>query len=741
MRMSRPLVLVCLAFLEACSPQKRAEPPTAPKVEAFAWPALDEAFIEANAATAGFRLGKPLPLATSADGTVIFRRTGARERRSDLFALAPDGAVSALATVEQLLAGADETLSAEEKARRERTRTATSGIVDIDVSSDGNHLLIPLGERVFLLDRTLATSRELSVGAGFPFDPQLAPDGQRVAFARDGDIWIADAKAHASAPKRVTEHPKDIEYGVPEFVAQEELDRFHGYVWSPDSRWIAFQRTDARPVGTLYVGDPGHPELEPTPFKFPRAGTNNAIVDLGIVAASGGKPRWVSWDLVRYPYLARMEWPKRGPLLLTVLNRMQTELALLAVDAETGSIRTLLEARDDAWLNLPEGPVQWLEDGSGFLWLTETEQGFALELHDASGALVRVVQPASFGARSIAGIEPDGAAAIVVASTEPTEQHVWRVPLDGSAPRALTSGGGVHSAQSEHGVTVISSSLREGGVAVRAIDAAGTSRELPSIAEQPPNKPTTVLEAIDLEGRRHYAALTRPRDFDAHRRYPVLLKVYGGPHVQTVLDARDNYALDQWYADAGFIVVRADGRGTPGRGRSWERAIVRDLLTVPLHDQVAVLDALAQRHHELDRSRVGVFGWSFGGYLSTLALLLHPEVFRAAVAGAPVTDWSLYDTAYTERYMKLPADNAEGYKRTSALTHASKLARPLLIMHGMTDDNVHFAHTTALIDALFQAGKRAEVIALSSTHMVTDPKLLLAREKAQVDFFRTHLAP
>jgi dipeptidyl-peptidase-4 len=353
--------------------------------------------------------------------------------------------------------------------------------------------------------------------------------------------------------------------------------------------------------------------------------------------------------------------------------------------------------------------------------------------------LVRAIQPASFGARSIAGLEPDGKAAIVLASREPLEQHVWRVPLDGSTPLALTEGGGVHEAISDHGISVITSALRDGGTTVRAMSAARASHTLPTLAERPALVPTTKIETVELEGRKHYAAITRPQRFDKSRRYPVLLRVYGGPGRQNVLDVRDSYLLDQWYADAGFIVIRADGRGTPHRGRSWERVILRDLLTIPLNDQVAALDALAQRHAELDRTRVGVFGWSFGGYLSVLATMLRPDVFRAAVAGAPVTDWTLYDTAYTERFMKLPADNGERYRHTSALTHAGRLERPLLIMHGMTDDNVHFAHSTALIDALFRAGKRAEVVALSSTHMVTDPKLTLAREKVQVDFFRDHL--
>ena len=297
---------------------------------------------------------------------------------------------------------------------------------------------------------------------------------------------------------------------------------------------------------------------------------------------------------------------------------------------------------------------------------------------------------------------------------------------------------GVSAADYDHGVIVMGTLLAAGGKRFVAI-ANGVTRELPSVAEQPKLVPTTVLETVKLDGRTHYVAITRPRAFDPHRKYPVLLKVYGGPNLVTVDAARDGYVMDQWYADAGFIVVRSDNRGTPNRGRAWERAIARDLITIPLADQVDALHAVAAKYPELDMSRVGVTGWSFGGYFSVMAVLLRPDVFHAAVAGAPVTDWQLYDTAYTERFMRMPEHNRAGYERTSALTHAAKLTRPLLLIHGITDDNVHFAHTLALIEALYVAHKRAEVITLSSTHMVPDPKLNLAKEQVQIDFFREHL--
>ncbi len=736
----------CLGSIGSCTGKQQSAPPAPPVPETRpgpqphpAWPALDETFLEASAATFSFRLGKPSPLAITRDGSVLFRRTGPRDRRADLYILEPNGDGRRLTSVDELLSGGTETLSDEERARRERSRTATSGIVDVDRSDDGQRLLIPLGERVFVFDRATGKSQEIEVGEGYPFDPHLSPDGKHVSFVRDGDLWVAGS----GAPRRLTQHPEGFEYGVAEFVAQEEFDRRRGYFWSPDSQWIVFQRTDARPVDTLYVSDPAHPDRPPVDFKYPRAGTDNAIVDLGIIAASGSKaaPRWIRWDLERYPYLAHVQWPKAGPLTLQVLNRDQTELSILTVDHATGETKELDRIEDAAWVNLRSGSPSWLDDGSAYLLLREQEDGYALELRSNAGTLVREVLPATFGARTIAGIEPGNRAAIVVASTDPREQHVFRVPLEGQPPEQLTRDGGHHSAEADHGVVVISSSRRDGGSETRAIGADGKVRTLEDLSEKPALVPTTKLEAVEVEGRTHYVAITRPRAFQAGQRYPVLLKVYAGPGNQMVLDVRDTYLSDQFYADAGFIVVRADGRGTPNRGRSWERAILRDLITVPLADQVAVLDLLAKKYAELDRERVGVFGWSFGGYFSTLALLLRPDVFHAAIAGAPVSDWSLYDTAYTERFMKRPVDNPDGYARSSALTHAAALRRPLLLMHGVTDDNVYFAHTLAFIEALYREGKAAEVVALSSTHMLVDPKQALAREKLQIDFFRKHLGP
>jgi len=727
----RAAIAVAVTLATACHTQK------APMTTTVTWPALDDKLLADAAATYNFRLGLPTPLAITPDGAVLFRRTQAREFAADLFELSRDGKVRTLVTATELLGSGEEHLSNEEKAKRERTRTATKGVVDIDVSADGSVVMVPLGGKFFLIER--ASGKRTVIDPGGPaYDPHLSPDGTRVAFIRDGALWLTTTRAST----QWTKPPEGHEDGVADFAAQEELSRTRGYWWSPDSRSIAFQRTDTRGMDTIYVSDARHPERVPVPFKYPRAGRPNAKIQLGIVKTDvASTPQWLTWAST-YEYLVSVQWPEQGPLTAVVLDRDQENVAVLAYVPEQPDFATLHTERDDAWLNVDVGAPKWLPDGSGFLWMTEASGEWTLELHGRDGKLVRMLTKAGLGLRKLVGVDDKGA--LVLASADPTIDDVYRVPLDGGAPVRLTAGDGVagqmrDSALVKHGVVAVDIALATGGRKTVAIGPKGT-HELPSVAERPSLVPTTKLETVELAGRTHHVSITRPRAFDPAKKYPVLVKVYGGPHAVMVEAALDGYVMDQWYADAGFIVVRSDNRGTPNRGRAWERSILKDLITVPLEDQVAALQAMGARHQELDLARVGIFGWSFGGYMATMAVLLRPDVFHAAVAGAPAIDWGLYDTAYTERYMKTPQQNPDGYKATSALTHAAKLTRPLLVIHGITDDNVHFAHTLALIEHLYLAAKRAEVITLSATHMVPDPKLMLAREQVQIDFFRDHLS-
>jgi dipeptidyl-peptidase-4 len=706
------------------------------------WPATDDTVLEQVAATYNFGLGKPAGLWVAPDGgAVLFRRSGPRSFESDLYSFdVATGKTVELVSAEKLLGGAAENLSAEEKARRERMRLATRGITSFSASKDGASLIVPLSGRLFLVERATGASRELPL-PGSAIDPQISPDGKKVALSIEGDLYAVDTTS--GAVRRLTKRTSDaVEHGLAEFVAQEEMDRHHGAWWSPDSRFIAFQKTDMSGVDVLHVADATHPDQPPTPFHYPRPGRPNAEVSLGIAPVSGGETVWASWDRAAYPYLASVVWPKNGPLTVLVQNRAQTEEKLLAVDA-SGSTRELLVERDAAWLNLDQSVPRWLPDGSGFLWSSERSGAWELELRGPDGAPVRTLVPGALGYRKLAGIDPDGRALTVVASDDPRQAHIYRVPIAGGAPERITTGESVNEiALSDDSRAHVLSTLGPDGQFSQRVRRADGSEAgvLESMVEKPAVRPEPELVTVSVGGREHRAAVVRPRKFEKGRRYPVLVSVYGGPHVNVIHLDPNAYLLDQWYADAGFVVVRADGRGTPGRGREWERAVKGDLVKLALSDQVDVLKALAAERPELDLGRVVITGWSFGGYMSAMAVLLRPDVFRAGAAGAPVTDWRDYDTHYTERYMGLLPEAEAAYEATSALTYADKLERPLLLIHGTTDDNVYFTHTLKLSQALFRAGKPFEMLPLAGfTHMVPDPAVKKALYQRILAFLRASL--
>ena len=707
------------------------------------WPEPDDGVLEQIASTLNFSLGAPAGIWVSPDGSeVLFRRSPPRSFVADLYAFdVATGQERRLLTAEQLLGGAPEDLSTEERARRERMRLMTRGITSFSASLDGSRLLVPLSGRLFVFERRTGSVTELDAPAP-AIDPGLSPDGRHVALVHEGDLYVVDI---GGARRRLTQRPSDaIEHGVAEFVAQEEMARFHGYWWSPDSKLIAYQKNDASRVETLHIADATHPEAAPVAFRYPRAGKDNVDVSLGVVAVSGGPTTWVNWDRQTYPYLAMVTWQKNAPLTLVVQNRAQTAEQVLTVDPRTGAVRELLTERDPAWLNLDEsGLPRWTPDGKAFLWSSERNGAWELELRAPDGTPLRTLVPAALGYQAFAGFDRERGSVWVQASADSRQSHVYRVALEGTPPVPVTTALGTHVVRNndDSGVYVLVSRDPRGklGYGVHRADGSAAG-ELTSVAEAPASLPQPEFVSVTVEGREHVAAVTRPRSFEPGRRYPVLLSVYGGPHVSVVKLDPYAYLMDQWYADGGFIVVRADGRGTPGRGRAWERAVHKDLIRVALDDQVAILKSLASVKPELDLNRVGVTGWSFGGYLSTLAVLLRPDVFHAAAAGAPVTDWRDYDTHYTERYMGLLPDNAAGYEATSALTHAAELQRPLLLIHGTTDDNVYFTHTLKLSQALFRAGKPFEMLPLAGfTHMVPDPVVKKALSHRILDFFREKL--
>lgn len=704
-------------------------------------PAIDFAFLDQWTATSGFRLGQPTSITITPDGReILFLRSGPRDSERDLYAHdVASGQERVLLTAERLLAGAEESLSAEERALRERLRLSARGITSFSLSHDGSFLIVPLSGRLFVVDRASGRVRELTSEGGYANDPRLSPDGKKLACVRDGDLWVIDVETNAQTRLTTREHD-DITNGLAEFVAQEEMARYRGHWWSPDSRTLLYQRTDTSGVEMLHASNPATPEEAPHASRYPRAGRANADVRLGLVAVEGGETTWVDWERAAFPYLASVTWSEGAPLTILVQDRRQRVERLLAIEPSNGATRTLHEERDEVWLNLDASVPSYLADGAHFLWSTERDGAWQLELRKTDGSLARTLTTPELGYRELLHVDEDAGVAFVLASNESSEAQVIRVPLAGGEPTPITTTPGQHGATFEGGtdVFVVSShDLEEGPrwAIHRGAERVGTLR---SLAETPPFVPN--VEHVIVGEREHRALVVRPRDFDPSRRYPVLLSVYAGPGYVKVRKGRYLQLRDQWQADQGFIVVSVDGRGTPHRGRVWERAIAGNVIDVPLADQVEALQALGARFSELDLSRVGVHGWSFGGYFSAMAVLRRPDVFRAGVAGAPVGDWLDYDTHYTERFLGLPEENGAGYEASSVLTYAAQLERPLLLIHGTSDDNVYFAHALKMHEAFFRAGRDHDFVVLAgSTHMVADAEVARALEGRVLRFLHRAL--
>jgi len=707
--------------------------------EPIAWPAIDEAALVALQTTERFELGTPVPLAILPDGAVVFRRSRPRDRVADLYQLDATGKTALLASAAALVARAPAGGGAGPSGAAGGTAPPDlgAGIASISVSDDGSRLLVPLAGRLFLVERTTGAAREIAGASAPPEDATLSPDGKRVAFASGGDLWVQTIGE--ARPVRIAQHPADAAPGAATYATPDDIARAfgrdRGYWWSPDSQAIAFERRDAHAVPPRRGVDPRPAAPEP---RVPLAGQPLATVDLGIVSVRGGAPRWVTWETARYPYLARVIWPAHGLLSLVVVGREQTQAAVVAVDPRSGATRTLLVDKDPVWLELAPEPLTWLPDGAGFLWMTESTGAWSLEHHAADGRHLATVATADVGVRRVVAVAPDGRDVVVEGAADPREQAVWRIALAGGPPVALTPAGGVHTARAAHGVVVTSSLLAGGGLATTVLRADGSRSELPSLAERPAAVPTTRIDTITLDDHAQLAAVTRPHAFDPTVRYPVVLRLGAALETKSVLDALDSYVLDQWYADAGFIVVRTDARGTAGKDRLWRRAIAGDVLTIPMNDQIAAVKRLGARYPELDLGRVAVLGAEAGGFLAAMAVLTHPTVFAAAAAVSPITDWALVDAATSERILKTPAQNPEGYRRATAAPYAEQLSRPLLLVPSVPGSRIAIAHSFALIDALSAAGKRAEIATLPDQ---PDAARRIAATRLVLDFFRQKLGP
>ncbi|MFV0525337.1 MAG: prolyl oligopeptidase family serine peptidase [Acidimicrobiales bacterium] len=675
------------------------------------------------ARTGRFSHGAPRSFTVGDTGRVFFcRSTRPDQGNLALWTIDPDGTERLLVDPAELDAdGAD--LPAAERARRERARESAGGIVSYAIDRAGTAVVFVLAGSLFRYD--VAAERLDAVWTDEAvFDPRQSPDGSAVAYV-DGHGALHRVDLGPPTVDRVLRYDDDplVSHGRAEFVAAEEMGRMHGFWWSPDGASLLVTRVDEAPVASWWIADPARPDRAPHPVRYPAAGTANARVGLELIGADG-EVTGIDWDDGgAFAYLVDVVWAAGRPPLVVRQTRDQRLVSVAVVDTGTGAVAERQRIEHPRWVDLVPGTPRW--SASGLL---------TIEDHGAARRLCLDGRPITgdrFQVRRLVGVADDTTALVLASHRDPTAtvlatvdlgdgSHTVLTPEDSLVGAVLGGGGGAPTVvvtSATAGVTRSTSSVTSLGPDGRL----GPPRAvLANRAADPGFAPDPTF--LFLGDRELATAFFLPSDHDGESPLPVILDPYGGPTAQRAVRSGQAHLVSRWLAEQGYAVAVTDGRGPSGRGPDWEHAVAGDLAGPVLDDQIDALDALAERHPFLDLERVGIRGWSFGGYLAALAVLRRPDRFHAAVAGAPVTRWEWYDTHYTERYLGLPGDAPDAYERSNVFSESTPLVperhRPLLLIHGLADDNVVAMHTLRLSTALLAAGYPHQVLPLSGvTHM------------------------
>ena len=777
-------------------------------------------FPRLRARTLRFGCGAPRSAQTVGDGSraLFLRSDGPQDLVTALwlswFDESGEHHETKLADPRELLgATADsEDVPAEEKARRERAREGGTGIVGYSSDDDGNRIVFTINGRLFLTDidwndETGAPEPHTRELAGEWLDedpamytpvlnPRIAPDGEHVLYTTGSYLMLVDIGGELgdriTAVYGVSVEDEDgnpaentWKIGLAEFVAGEEMDRYDGFWWAPDSQHVLFESFDTADEPTWYISDPADPEKPAAGRRYPRALTRNADVYLTVITlAFDENDRYagitgnadVDWDREAYEYVAAVNWRRGHDPLVLVQNRRQTrdqvlEVAVAADGAALGATRVLEEHANDQWIDLIHGTPAYTPDGRLVCPLNDMAADTNRLTVDG-----RPFTPAGWNVRAVLDVTDDDVLAVVQCAPEIASEvpdawagsgaasdaeslfgghdarsfDVVSIDYNGTITPVTTDPGRWTASRGERGIVVSGRDMRSARAQMRHI-LGEQSATISSTAAEPGFAPNVTFTR--LGEHRLYTAIIAPSPSSpyAHSdKLPVLMKPYGGPGFQQVVASQSFYWEGQWWADQGFLVVTADGRGTTGRGPAWDREIFEDMKDVTLADQIEAVNALPEAVSRLnadgcrpgvpvpDLDKVCMIGWSYGGFLSALAVLDAPDVFKAACAGAPPTDWTLYDTHYTERYLGLDPDV---YRRNGIVQDAPELVRPLMLIHGFADDNVTIAHSLRLSQALMAAGRPHTFLPLTGiTHMTNDETVAENLLTLQRDFLRDALA-
>ena len=614
----------------------------------------------------------------------------------------------------------------------------------LEWSSSGKQLLLSAGGDLFWFSLGSGKWDQLTATPIAERDPKLSPDGTRVAFRRLHDLYVLEI-ASRKLTRLTSDGSGTLLNGELDWVYPEELELGTAYWWSPDSKQIAYLQFQTAQEfvypQTALLGLRAIAE----PERYPQAGTPNADVHVGVVPATGGDTRWMNLGDTRESLIARVYWtPDSTRLAIKRFNRVQNQLDLLLADASAGTSRAILHETDPYWIN--NNDLFQLLAGDQFVWGSERD-GFAhLYLYGLDGKQKRRLTEGNWEVTELAGVDEVHQAVYYVSSeASPLERQLYSVKFNGKDRKLISKGAGTHSISMspmlDYYLDTYSSLTQPSARTIYSADGAEWSTFRPADRRWLDDYDLPKAELLNFKssgGTTFYARLIKPVNFHADEKYPAVVMIYGGPGAQSIRNAWYGAAWEHVLAQRGFVVWQMDNRGSAGRGHAFEAPIYHRTGKTELADQLEGIHYLVSQGF-VDPARVGIFGWSYGGYMTLYSVLNAPAVFRAAIAGAPVTSWRNYDTIYTERYMGLPADNPEGYKASSPIEYASKLEAKLLILHNIEDDNVLFQNTVQMTEALERAGKLFDMVIFpGKSHGVTGPLRKELYEK-MTDFFEKNL--
>lgn len=618
----------------------------------------------------------------------------------------------------------EESVSLAEALRRERTRQREIGITTYAWPKKSLRLLVPIKNELCVQNGPDAPLRTIySNSAGAAQCPRLSPDGTHVAFVADAELYVISSDGGDARQLTSGARGTGKTHGLAEYAAQEEMGRHDGYWWSPCSQWIAFTEVDETHIPIYRIVHQGKNEIgegAQEDHHYPFAGKDNAKVRLAVISAAGGEPIFMDTHYDEEMYLARVGWLADGRLVAQMQDRRQSRLEFVVFDAKTGQRSVLLREESKVWINL-DNLFKPLEDG-GFLWASERSGFRHIYRYDHEGKLVAQVTRGEWMVDDIRGIDEKRQRIYFTASADgPRESHLYVVGMDGGDPRRITTDAGMHTVTCDHAcnrfVDVYHCLEKPPTVKLRSLE---TGEELGVIFDERDPRidslgltPPEHVTITSRDGETLFGAVYKPdATLYGSGPYPTIVYVYGGPHVQLVTNGWSMSVMmrAQYLRSQGFLVFILDNRGSARRGLAFEGAIKHRMGSIEVDDQVDGVHWLVDQGLA-DPKRIGVCGWSYGGYMSLMCLTRASETFHVAVAGAPVTHWDGYDTHYTERYMGLPSENARGYEEGSVMFHVANMKGKLMLVHGMIDENVHFRHTARLINALITARKPYDLLA------------------------------